>query len=94
VALSSAVIGDRWAEYAPAVHRWEDIFGRSAPEPTEPTSRGGGQRLAPQLPEWMMGLDRGYLTDHLERVPALRLAGNGVMPQQAAHAVRDLWPHA
>lgn len=92
VALSSAVIGRRYGRYAPAVERWEGILGRPAPEPVEPTARGGGYRLAPALPEWMMGLPDGYLTGHLARPAALRLAGNGVCPQQAAEAWLTLRP--
>lgn len=92
VALSSAVISNRYGRYAPAVGRWERLTGRPAPEPVEPTARGGGFRLAPALPEWMMGLPEGHLTGHLARPAALRLAGNGVCPQQAAAAFRILWP--
>lgn len=91
VALSSAVIGERWADFAPAVERWSEMT-RPAPEPTEPTGRGGGHRLSPLLPEWMFGLPAGYLTDHVGRNAAIRLAGNGVVPTQAATAIRMLWP--
>lgn len=82
----------RYGRYAPAVERWEGILGRSAPEPVEPTARAGGYRLAPALPEWMMGLPDGHLTGHLARPAALRLAGNGVCPQQAAEAWCRLYP--
>lgn len=75
-----------WGPYAAAVERWEGIIGRPAPEPTEAGSRGGN-RLAAALPEWMMGLPVGHLTGHLERRDALRLAGNGVCPQQGAAAI-------
>jgi DNA (cytosine-5)-methyltransferase 1 len=86
IALSSAVIGERWGKYAAAVARWEGIISRSAPEPTEVGPRGG-RRLAATLPEWMMGLPSGYLSGHLGRSDALRLAGNGVCPQQGAAAI-------
>lgn len=82
---------DDWAQFAPAVAHWENLT-RPAPAPSEPTGRGGGYRLAPELPEWMHGLPAGYLTDHLDRPAALRLAGNGVCPPQAAWAIRTLWP--
>ena len=91
LALSSAVDRARFGEFAPAVAYWESLT-RSAPAPTEPTGRGGGSRLARDFPEWMMGLPAGHLTGHLARPDALRLAGNGVCPQQAAHAFRLLWP--
>jgi DNA (cytosine-5)-methyltransferase 1 len=38
----------------------------------------------------MMGLDEGWVTDHLDRRPALKALGNGVVPQQAAHALHRL----
>lgn len=85
IALSSAVIGDRWGRYAAAVALWERLTGRSAPEPTEIGPKGG-RRLAAALPEWMMGLPAGYLTGEVDRLPALRGAGNGVLPAQAAMA--------
>lgn len=34
----------------------------------------------------MMGLPAGYLTGEVDRLPALRGAGNGVLPAQAAMA--------
>lgn len=38
-----------------------------------------------------MGLDDGYLSDlDLSRTALLRILGNGVVPQQAAHAIRNL----
>ncbi len=95
IALSSAVIGERWGKYAAAVQRWEEITGTPAPEPTVIGPKGG-VRLAPALPEWMMGLAPGYLTGHLKREDALRLAGNGVCPAQGAHALGlllDTQPH-
>lgn len=83
--LPTAVIGDRWGRYADAVALWEVLTGRSAPSPAEVGPKGS-LRLAPELPEWMMGLTAGYLTDELPRLDALRAAGNGVLPAQAAIA--------
>jgi DNA (cytosine-5)-methyltransferase 1 len=40
--------------------------------------------------EWLMGLPEGWVCDHLDRRPALRAVGNGVVPQQAAAALRVL----
>lgn len=34
-----------------------------------------------------MGLPEGWVCDHVDRRPALRLLGNGVVPQQAVHAL-------
>jgi len=71
-----------WDRYAPAVERWERILGRPAPAPTD--SRG----LRPEFVEWMMGLDAGWVCDvGLSRTAALKMLGNGVVPQQAALAV-------
>ena len=68
---------------------WERVTGVPAPEPTELAPRGG-RRLSPLLPEWMMGLRPGLLTDHMSRNDALKGAGNGVVPQAAAAAWRLL----
>lgn len=71
-----------WGVYAAAIHRWEPIIGRSAPHPVD--DRG---RLSPWLVEWMMGLPEGWVCDVLDRRPALRCLGNGVVPQQAVYAL-------
>ena len=80
-----------WLEYAPAIHRWEEVTGREAPPPTE-TGQRGGDVLSPAFVEWMMGLPTGHVTDTpgLSRSQALKALGNGVVPQQAAHAVSHL----
>ncbi|SFO04238.1 hypothetical protein [Amycolatopsis rubida] len=81
-----------WGEYAAAVHRWELITGRGAPYPTQP-GRHGRPVLAPPFVEWLMGLPPGWVTAEfldLPRTAQLRALGNGVMPQQAAHALRLL----
>jgi DNA (cytosine-5)-methyltransferase 1 len=78
-----------WGGYAEAVALWESIIGRTAPEPTEPGANGG-RRMSPLLPEWMMGLPEGLLTGHLPRAAAIKGAGNGAVPLQAAAAQRRL----
>lgn len=78
-----------WGRYAEAVALWEQITGVPAPLPTEPNSKGG-RRMSPLLPEWMMGLPPGTLTDHLSRNAAIKGAGNGVVPLQAAAAQKLL----
>lgn len=80
-----------WLEYAPAIRRWEEVTGREAPPPTE-TGQRGGDVLSPRFVEWMMGLPTGHVTDTpgLSRSQALKALGNGVVPQQAAHAVNHL----
>lgn len=85
LALPSAVLSERWAEYAPAIARHVAATGVEPPEPTEP-NRNGEPRLAPAFAEWLMGLPAGWVTDILERVPALKGIGNGVVPRQARAA--------
>jgi DNA (cytosine-5)-methyltransferase 1 len=80
---------ERWGRYAEAVALWESITGTPAPAPTELGAKGG-RRMSPLLPEWMMGLPTGHLTGHLGRSAAIKQAGNGVVPLQAAAAWRLL----
>jgi DNA (cytosine-5)-methyltransferase 1 len=79
---------NRWGPYAEAVTRWERAT-RPAPAPTD--ERG---RLAPEFVEWIMGLPDGWVTatPGLSRPAQLTALGNGVVPQQAAHALRMLHP--
>lgn len=81
----------RWGDYFPAVERWEQTIGRTAPEPTT-TGNTGRAVLNPQFVEWMMGLPEGWVTDvpGISRTGQLHLLGNGVVPQQAAHALAIL----
>ncbi len=81
----------QWGEYEPAVRLWESIT-RPAPAPTLPDGKGGNHRLAAVFPEWMMGYSAGWVTDILDRNPAIKACGNGVVPQQAYAALGILWP--
>jgi DNA (cytosine-5)-methyltransferase 1 len=90
VALSSAVIGERFGKYAAAVERQVSVTGVLPPEPTEIGPRGG-RRLAAAFSEWMMMIPAGHVTSVLERGPALERCGNGVVPLQAATALRLLF---
>ena len=89
--LPSAVHADRWGDYAAAIARWERTLGRPAPNPTKP-GRTGNPRLNPQLVEWMMGWPPGHVTNvpGITDPQALRICGNGVVPQQADAATRAL----
>ncbi|WP_370671724.1 MULTISPECIES: DNA cytosine methyltransferase [unclassified Streptomyces] len=80
--------GRRWGPYAAAVTRWERLT-RPAPAPTDPAGR-----LRPEFVEWMQGLDAGWVTatPGLGRPAQLTALGNGVVPQQAARALRLLAP--
>lgn len=81
---------ERWGQYAAAIARWEALT-RSAPVPTELGPKGS-PRLSARFSEWMMGLPDGWITDApgITRNEALKAAGNGVVPQQAAQALRLL----
>ncbi|WP_371662612.1 DNA cytosine methyltransferase [Streptomyces sp. NBC_00280] len=76
-----------WGRFAPAIARWEAATGRRAPWATD-----AHHRLSPQFVEWMMGLPAGHVTDvpGLSRTAQLKALGNGVVPQQATHALRSL----
>ena len=48
-------------------------------------------RINPCFVEWMMGLPEGHVTDlNLSRTSELQVLGNGVVPQQAALAIKLL----
>jgi DNA (cytosine-5)-methyltransferase 1 len=80
-----------WGKFEPAIRRWESILGRPAPEPTKPDGKDNNHRLSSKFTEWMMGLPDGWITGHdLKRNDELKLAGNGVVPQQAELALRLL----
>jgi DNA (cytosine-5)-methyltransferase 1 len=76
-----------WGRFAPAIARWEEATGRPAPWATDDRSR-----LNPAFVEWMMGLPAGHVTavPGLTRTQQLKALGNGVVPQQAAAALRLL----
>ncbi|MGW0144510.1 DNA cytosine methyltransferase [Streptomyces sp. NPDC003333] len=79
--------GVDFGEYGPAVARWESALGRPAPRPTDAVGR-----MNPPFVEWLMGLPSGHVTDvpGLSRSAQLKALGNGVMPQQAVHALNLL----
>jgi hypothetical protein len=79
--LAIEVITD-WGKYAPAIARWAEIIGRSAPEPTK------DGKLNPALVEWMMGYPEGWTAD-MSRTTALKALGNAIVSHQAAAA----WGH-
>lgn len=77
-----------WGVYETAIHHWEHLT-RPAPPPTEIGPKGSA-RLSPAFTEWMMGLPAGHVTavPGLTHNDQLRALGNGVVPQQAAAAIR------
>jgi hypothetical protein len=77
-----------WGEFEPAIQRWEAVTGNHAPEPTLADGRKGQHRLNARFTEWMMGLAPGWITGHgLRRNDEIKMAGNGVVPQQAILAL-------
>jgi DNA (cytosine-5)-methyltransferase 1 len=79
-----------WGDYEPAIRQWEQVLGHPAPCPAEP-GPAGRTRLAAAFAEWMMGIP-GMVTGvgGLPRTAQLRIIGNGVVPHQAAAALRLL----
>ena len=66
-------------------------MGRVSPPPTLPDGKNGSHRLSARFVEFLMGLDNGHVTDvGLTRNEQLKALGNGVVPQQAALALRVL----
>ncbi|MCT2042630.1 hypothetical protein M3D15_04680 [Pseudoclavibacter alba] len=90
--LGTRLVYRDFGEYAPAVERWAAVIGRPAPAPTE-VGEKGGKRLSAPFVEWLMGLPEGHVTSPeigLTRTQELKALGNGVVPQQAAEAVKQL----
>ena len=68
--------------YEPAVRRWEQTLGRTAPVPVD--ERGINNSFV----EWMMGLPENHVCNQgLSRTAELKMLGNGVVPQQALLAL-------
>lgn len=78
-----------WGVYEPAVRRWETIFGREAPPPTDEKGR-----LDPPFVEWMLGYPPGWFDlPGLKRTAKLRALGNSVQVQcaeEVGYWIRDL----
>lgn len=79
---------ETWGEYAPAIERWTRVIGREAPNPHD-TGPRGGRRVAAPFVEWMMGYDRGWVTETpgLDYRAQMARLGNAVMPQHAVVAL-------
>jgi DNA (cytosine-5)-methyltransferase 1 len=86
--LCDVAFDNLWNRYGPAVDRHARLVGRPAPSPVVANRNAKrGVSLNPVFVEWMMGLPEGWVTGHgLPRTAALRVLGNGVVPQQAALA--------
>ena len=79
-----------WGKYTPVIRRWERVNG-PAPAPAELNSNGN-PRLTATFQEWQMGLSTGHITavPGLSYGDQIKMAGNGVCPQQGAMALREL----
>lgn len=88
--LNGVAYDNQFGEYTAAIRRWERVFERSAPSPTETIN--DKRRLSPDFVEWMMGLPEGFVIDvpGVTRTAQLKMLGNGVVPQQATLALRLL----
>lgn len=84
---SSKGSGRTWQGFGPysvAIQRWERIIGRQAPNPVDEDGR-----IMSSFVEWMMGLPEGHVTaTGLPWTAQIKALGNGVVPQQAALALR------
>ena len=79
-----------WGEYGPAIRRWEHVLGEPAPPPAEP-GPAGRARVSAVFAEWMMGIPSLVTgVPGIPRTRQLKIIGNGVVPQQAAAALRLL----
>jgi len=88
--LPSAVQESQFGSYQTAVDRWARVIGRPAPDPTIPGK--SGPRLSARFTEWHMGWPDGWVTDTagISNSAALKIAGNGVVPQQCVLALQLL----
>jgi DNA (cytosine-5)-methyltransferase 1 len=85
---------------APAPTELSDVYlkmiaRRKAGKDKRPVGMRGSirpvHRLSPAFTEWMMGVPKAWICDvEISRNDKLKAAGNGVVPQQAAAALRDM----
>jgi DNA (cytosine-5)-methyltransferase 1 len=86
---------NRWGKYEAALTRHEQVFGRTAPEPTRGTTKAGNPLLNPAFVEFMMMLPLDLVcgVPDLTRSQQLSLLGDGVVPAQGAAAFSFLLDH-
>jgi hypothetical protein len=88
---SGEISGTNWGKFESAIKRWEKVPDRPAPPPTKPDGKEGAHRLSSAFTEFLMGLPEGWVVGNgLTRNEELKMCGNGVVPQQAATALRAL----
>lgn len=75
-----------WGIYEAAIRRHEATMGNPAPRPVDSAGR-----LTGAFAEWLMMLPYGHISARgLSRASVVRLAGNGVVPDQARFAYQGL----
>lgn len=78
-----------YGEFTLTVRQWESLT-RPAPAPVEDTPRGWRTNI--DFVEWCMGLPSGHVTTtDVPRTGKVKMLGNGVVPQQAAFAITQLF---
>ena len=88
--IEDQVLTTNWGKFTAAIQRWESLT-RPAPSPTKPDGKDGNHRLSAEFTEWMMGLPQHWLTNiGLTRNQEIKACGNGVVPQQAELALKQL----
>lgn len=88
---SGEITETSWGKFEKSVKFWEKISGQPAPAATKSDGKNNSHRLSSEFTEWMMGLPAGWITDSgLSRTAELKIAGNGVVPQQAELALKLL----
>lgn len=83
-----------WGGTAPAILTWAMLTGRTPP-PIVGDRKDYRAETTTEFVEWMMGLPPGWVTQvpGLTRNQQLKALGNGVVPQAAATALKDLLAH-
>jgi DNA (cytosine-5)-methyltransferase 1 len=80
-----------WGKFETAILQWEKVLGRKAPYPTKADAKDGSHRLSSEFTEWLMGVPEGWITNcGLSRSEEIKACGNGVVPQQAELAIKQL----
>lgn len=89
----TVVSGNDWGVYQRAIDAHTSFVGRKPPKPyrekQESEKLVGDLIVRPHFFEWLMGLPEGYLTEVFpdEEAKAIKLCGNGVVPEQAVAAL-------
>lgn len=78
-----------YEDFECAVEHWGKVSGNAVPTYYE--LMDNGTRLNVRFSEWLMGWPEGYITDvDIPRYAQFALIGNGVVPQQASWALKNL----